>query len=166
MLTIVAGFLLLALLLGVFLGGVWVAFKVYPWVRMAASIAFLLSVFIFTPMLIFRKSRAWGGVALFFSSYLFGFCCWVFSFAVTLETLGVFWLLVGLSFLGVGIVPLAMIGSAWDGLWRPFWDIALALIVTLAARFIGIWAAAPKQTVEWTDEGETVKAFVHREAAN
>ena len=86
-----------------FFGGVWLAVKIYPWAELAAVIAFLLSLLVFLPMLIFRKSRPWGALALFASSYLFGFVAWVFSFILTLQTLGLGWLVVGLLFAGVGV---------------------------------------------------------------
>jgi hypothetical protein len=63
----------LIILGGLFIyGGVWISDKVYPWLIPISAIALAVSIFIFLPLGIFRKTRAFAGNGLFIASYVFG----------------------------------------------------------------------------------------------
>ena len=53
-------------------GGIKLGTVLIPWLYLASGLAFLINVFIFLPMAIFRKTREWAGACMFFSSYIFG----------------------------------------------------------------------------------------------
>jgi hypothetical protein len=71
------------------------------------------------------------------ASYVFGFLCWLLGFIVTTETLGTFWTLFGLFFLGFGVVPLALIGTVLKGFWPLFWVVMMTGVLTVGTRMLG-----------------------------
>jgi hypothetical protein len=112
---------------------------IYPWAIMSSWLASVICVWIFNPMLFFRKFRQWGAFGLVYASYVFGFSCWIFSFIVTYKTLGGFWLIIGLFFLAVGVVPLALIGTVNYGLWSTVGDLAFAIALFFIPRLLGAY---------------------------
>jgi hypothetical protein len=56
-----------------------------------------------------------------------GFAYWVFSFIVTYRTLGGFWLIVGVLLFGMGVFPLAVIGTMIRGLRSTLPDLLFAI---------------------------------------
>jgi hypothetical protein len=123
-------------------GAAWVARVVFPWTSVIAEIMFCVSLFIFTPLAIPRKTRPWAGLGIFYSSFVFGLDCWLFCFLITYVTLGAFWTVVGLLFVGLGVVPLAIIGGALHGLWSYVGGVFILFILTFASRSIGYRLAA------------------------
>ena len=62
-------------------------------------------------LVIFRRTRPWGGVILCYFSMLVGTATWFFGAAATFASFGWFGLIVGLLLLGLGVVPLGIIGG-------------------------------------------------------
>ena len=91
---------------------VWLGSE-FPWVLSGWIVVVL-------PTLIFRRTRALGAKTLLYSSYYTGFSCWWFCFILCYRALGGFWLLFGLIFMGVGVVPLAFVGL----MVKSFWTLA------------------------------------------
>ena len=87
------------------------AFKGYTLMLPFYFIALALTVFVFVPLTLWRKTRGVGSVALFIASYIFGLTTWLFGAMITFSVFGWFGLVLGLLFLGVGVVPLAIVGS-------------------------------------------------------
>jgi len=50
---------------------------------------------------------------------------------------GVFWIIVGLLFAGLGVIPIAMIAAALNAQWSIAGQMLLGVIVVLALRAIG-----------------------------
>jgi hypothetical protein len=93
-------------------------------------------------MLIIRRLRLWGGLGLFFISYLLWFNCWIFAFIVTAKTLGYFWLTIGMLLAGIGVLPLAFIGVIIQGILSGFGssflgDLLIATGLFLVPRIFG-----------------------------
>ena len=80
----------------------------------------LVLVVIFILMLFSNKRRRDGATGLYYLSFLFGLNLWLYSFLITYKTLGILWVIVGLIFAGVGIFPMALVGSATHSLWDIF----------------------------------------------
>jgi hypothetical protein len=72
-------------------------------------------------------------------SYLTGFACWIFSFIVTYRTLGTFFADNRPGVPGVGVFPLAVLGTIMRGLWSTLPELLFAIALTLVPRFVGIW---------------------------
>jgi len=77
---------------------------------------------------------------LFWSSWIFGVYCWFYSFLLAGQSLGTVWVIIGLLFGGVGVIPLAIIGSLIRHWWMGAGEVGFALLLTLAARIGGLKA--------------------------
>ncbi len=81
---------------------------------------------------------------LVYSSFVFGATGWFLGAGVTFGTLGWFWLIAGLLFVGVGVgvVPLGMIGAIFVlHSWAMVGTLALLVALTFGARFGGAMLA-------------------------
>lgn len=147
---LVKGTLYLIAVISIFLlwlmGAKWVSEEFFTWVNAVAILDLVANLIVFVPMMIFRKTRGWGALCLYISSYVFGLDCWMFSFLVTFETLGAFWLVVGLILGGVGVFPLALIGCLIDRRWDYMVYAVLAFVITVAARTIPFKVLSPPET--------------------
>jgi hypothetical protein len=110
-----------------------------PWLSLVLYLCIVVWVVVFFPMLLFKRARPWVAVGLLCSSYLTGFICWVYSFVVTYQTLGGFWLFVGLLFVGLGVFPLAVIGVVVRGAWVFLLDLLFAISMMVLPRLLGVW---------------------------
>ena len=123
------------------------AIKAYTFTLPFYELAMTVALFVFLPLALWHKTRNAGGVGLLVTSYVFGFTTWLLGAAVTFGSFGWFGLIVGLLVFGVGVVPLAIIGAIFK---LDNWGLASVLfvmvIVTLAARFGGAYAASKSET--------------------
>lgn len=94
---------------------------------------------IFLLMAIPRASRAWGGLGLTISSYAVGFSIWLWSLVLAYAMAGVFWMIVGLCFAGVGVVFVAIIASGLRGEWLIFIQLVGGVVVVYLLRFFGAY---------------------------
>lgn len=46
---------------------------------------------------------------------------------------------IGLFLLGVGVVPIAMLATLFNGMWSTLGELFLLLILTFGSRFLGIY---------------------------
>ena len=122
----------LVLIIMAFKGTPWIAENIYPWVMWAAGISAFIVVPVSLLLAIFRRTRGIGGAGLFFSSYVIGLSTWVWSLIIAYSLAGVFWMIIGLVFGGVGIVPIAFIAS----LLKAEWAIALQILVVAVVVFV------------------------------
>ena len=109
----------------------------FSWVALAIAIVILL------PLAIWRKTRPVAGAGLLAASYLFGATTWFLGAAVTFGSFGWFGLIVGLFFLGLGVVPLGIIGAFFSlGVSGLGWSLCAMLVITFVARAAGASLAA------------------------
>src|SRR3546814_2768403 len=55
---------------------------------------------------------------------------------------GVWAVVIGILFLGGGVVPMALLATMFKGLWDPFFTLLVLAIITLASRGIGMSIAS------------------------
>jgi hypothetical protein len=114
-----------------------------------------LAVFSLIPMsillMLFRKTRALGGLSLYLLSIFVGFTLWLYSLIVA-GSHGAGWVIGGLCMAGLGVYVTAMISSAIFGEWGIAGNILLVVILVAVARVFG-WSIAEKQ-FEKDDETE------------
>src|SRR5438093_338216 len=82
---------------------------VLPFLVNASLLVGLASLLLLLPRSFIRSARGIAGLILFTCSFLHGITCWLYSFVATLRLLGTGWLIAGLLFAGVGVLPLALI---------------------------------------------------------
>src|SRR4051812_15628184 len=94
-----------------FLEGV---FRVLQW---ATITVIFVDVLILLPLAAFRRTRTAAGVGLFGSSWLFGLNLWLASAFFTFMYWGWPALIVGLLFIGLGVLPIAVAALLWHSDW-------------------------------------------------
>lgn len=94
------------------------------------------------PAALIRPLRAFASLGLLVASWVFGFITWIFSFIVTLAIWGVWGVLIGLLFMGVGITPVAFLAMLLHSDWHPrIWDLLFMVILTFGVRALALWIA-------------------------
>jgi hypothetical protein len=120
-------------------GGVWLSVRVYPWLVFIAALAFWVTVLIFLPLAFFRRTRGFAGASTYFTSYVFGLTLWVWSLLLSYTLWGIGGVIVGLFLAGIGVVPVAMLASLFNGLWPTLGELVLLTIVTFGSRSLGMY---------------------------
>lgn len=92
-------------------------------------------------LVVIRRTRSLGGIIMFSFSYLLGAATWFYGAAVSFATFGWFGLILGLLVMGVGVVPLGIIGGFVYLDARIAWEIIGLSVATFALRGIGMWLA-------------------------
>lgn len=133
------GIILLALLF--IKGGLWLSATLYPWLVLISEITFLISILILLPLGIFKKTRRVSAIGLLITSYILGATTWVWSFILSYVFWGFMGLFIGLFIVGVGIVPIAMLASIFNGEWAIFGQLVLLVVVTFGVRFLSLYIA-------------------------
>ncbi len=133
------GSILLALLF--IKGGLWLSTTLYPWLVLISGITFLISVLILLPLSIFKKTRSVSAIGLLIASYIFGTTTWVWSFLLAYVLWGIMGLVVGLFIGGIGVVPIAMLASIFNGEWSIFGQLVLLVVITFGVRFFSLYIA-------------------------
>jgi hypothetical protein len=94
--------------------------KIYPLVSDIAVAVFAIDLIIVLPISLLKKAKGISGTILFFSSYLFGMQLWLSGLMLSLQIWGIWAVIIGLLFFGVGVVPIAMIATLVTGKWNYF----------------------------------------------
>lgn len=116
------------------LGGVWVSKHLLPWLTVISLIVFAIVIFVLLPLAIPRATRGFSSVAILIASYIFGATLWMFGLLLTYFTWGIVAVIIGLVFLGVGVVPIALLATLFKGMWGPFFTLVLLAIATYGCR--------------------------------
>ena len=127
----------IALLVMLLRGTPWIAENFYPWTVQAAKVALFFVVPTCSVLSFFRKGRGIGGLGLVLSSYVIGFSLWVWSLIVAYALAGVFWIIVGLLFVGIGVIPIAMVAAALNAQWSVAGQMLIGIIVVYTLRVVG-----------------------------
>lgn len=105
----------------------------FCWIALAAIVAVLL------PLSAWNRTRAWASSGMLISSFLFGITTWLLGAAASFASFGWLGLIIGLVFVGVGVVPLGILGAFWKlDVSDLGWSLILMLIITFATRVISI----------------------------
>ena len=120
------------------MGSVWASENVLPplisfgWIVLAVNVVILL------PLSLFKRLRGVTGGAIYLSSMVFGLIAWLFGFILTYSIWGLGAVILGILFMGGGVVPMAMLATAFNGLWDPFFIVFVLGVLTIAARMFGM----------------------------
>ena len=122
-------------------GSVWLGARVYPWLLLIATLAFWVTLLIFLPLALFRRTRFFAGMSTYFASFVFGLTLWFWAILLSYSIWGIAGIVVGLFLGGIGVVPIAMLASLFNGLWSTLGQLVLLTAITLSCRFFGIFIA-------------------------
>jgi hypothetical protein len=107
-----------------------------PTIQHGAALVVFFWIAALLPMSVFRRMHPVIAASLRMTSVFIGAVCWWQSVIVTYRMLGWLCVATGLLFVGVGVVPLAVIATASKGEWIVFVDLMGALALTLISRLI------------------------------
>ncbi len=144
----VASFIAVIILLpGLFIGGVlWIAEIAYPWLVDLSVFAVGVCAIIFLPLAIFRRTRTFAGWGLSIASWVFGITLWCWGLLLTYDIWGIFAVIIGLIFLGVGVLPIAMLATLFNGLWPSLAVLVVLTALTFGARLTGAFVLAKAES--------------------
>ncbi len=135
-------FLGLILLVLLFIkGGLWLNAILYPYLVPIFQITFTVCILILLPIAIFKKTRQFSSIAFFIASYVFGIITWIWSFLLAYVSWGFIGLLIGLLIGGVGVIPIAMLATIFNGKWAALGQLVLLIVFTFGFRFLAIYFA-------------------------
>ncbi len=123
-------------------GGVWVGEQAYPLLASISKLALFLTIFILTPLAYFKPTRSFAGLGIYFASYVFGLTLWVWSLILTYNLWGIFAVIIGLFFAGLGIVPVALLATLFSGKLSTFGELLLLMAFVPICRMFGIFMVA------------------------
>ena len=154
------------LLIPLFLkGGLWLSVIIYPWLVLISLITFAICILILLPLAIFKGTRGASGIGFFIASYIFGATTWVWSFLLVYILWGVFVLIIGLFIAGIGVIPIAMLATLFNGKWSEFGQLALSVVLTLGFRFLGIYLVEKSDEAKRREQvNEGVEIFLQQQS--
>lgn len=120
-----------------------VSLLVYRFSNPAAGFVFLLDL-LFLPLAVLRRLRRAIGAMIFVSSFLFGLNLWLLSAMVAFSFWGYFGLFIGLIWVGIGVVPVALLAAAFGGAWALVGAITANFAFVRGARILGAWLSGEK----------------------
>jgi hypothetical protein len=105
---------------------------VYRLANPVAGGMFLLDLIVL-PLAVSRRTRPTVGAVLQLSSYVFGMVLWTFSAMVAFSYWGYFGLFFGLVWMGIGVVPVALLAAALNASWL--------IVIGIVGEFLCVFGA-------------------------
>lgn len=112
----------------------WLSEVFMPIAFRITEIVIIFNIIVILPLMIFRKTRLFASYIMGFSSFVTGFTMWIWSFILTYFIWGGVILVIALLFIGIGVLPTAIVGVAIEGKWDLFGELLLLLIITIIFR--------------------------------
>lgn len=130
---------MVAIGIGLLMGAAAFSVWVLKWTFPAYSIIFLVSIVVLVPLALIPPTRSFSAVGLLIASYAFGAILWIWSMAYTYSVWGLVAVIVGLGFLGVGVVPIAMFAALVRADWGNLGAFVVAAVLTFGYRGAANW---------------------------
>jgi len=141
--TTIAIVLLFSIVPAVFLlRSAFVADKALPYLAWPVDIAFVLCLFLFLPLSLFPATRPISATGFMVSSYVFGLTTWLAGALISYLHFGLLWTILGFCMFAVGVIPLAIIGSAFHADWMAAGLLLGGIVMTYGGRLVGEWTAS------------------------
>ena len=122
-------------------GAMWASEHILPPLITVGWLALALVLFLLLPLSAFKRLRGYTGTGIFIASYIFGLICWLMGFVVTYMLWGLWAIIVGLLFLGGGVVPIGMVAALFKGEWQTLGVLFFLVVLTFGSRLLGMYIA-------------------------
>ena len=132
LLSLMIGILLLMIVATLMLGLKWAYSKLLPWFQTMAIIAFGTLVLVALPLAIAKRTRVYSVGVLLVVFQIFAATLWMEGFLLTMSIWGGGATVVGMFFGGIGVIPMAMLATLVNGMWRPFVELLALTVLTIA----------------------------------
>ena len=126
-------------------GVITIAPVVLPKISRFSQYLFIFNLLVLLPMCLIKRLRPWAGLGFMGSSYVFGLLLWLLGLLITWSLWGGFAVFIGLFFLGVGVVPFAILATLFKGMWPIMFNLILMLILVFGLRFLGAYLVSRKE---------------------
>jgi len=103
-----------------------------------SSLTLGFNIVILLPLALIPPTRPWAGLGFFISSYVFGLTGWFMGLLLTWILWGGLAVFIGLFIMGVGVVPIGMLATLFNGMWVELGLLVLAVILTFRLRVLGM----------------------------
>jgi hypothetical protein len=108
---------------------------ILPWLFWISAVGICLCIVVYFPLSFFRFSRGFTAIGLLITSYVFGATLWVWCLLIAYSLWGLMAVLIGVLFMGIGVVPIAMLAMLFHGEWSTLGQVVLLAFFTWATRF-------------------------------
>lgn len=134
---------------GVFLGAAEALSEyVLPWCIRIAFWGFLALTVVLLPASLVRRWRSFTSPAMLVLSYLFGATVWMDGLVLTMTIWGDGAVIFGLFLLGVGVVPIAMLATLFQGMWGRLAELVVLTLLIFVSRFLAFWIGGMRDAEE------------------
>lgn len=123
------------------MGAIWASQHLIRPLIAIGWFALALNICVLLPLSLIRRCRGFTGTVIFISSYIFGLITWMISLITVYLLWGAFAVILGLIFLGGGVVPLAVLATLFHGDWTSLGFVIGLLVLTIISRVIGYMLA-------------------------
>lgn len=123
-------------------GRIWFKETILPLHELVFYTLLTLTVLILIPLLVMKTTRPYSGHMLYQFAYFFGGIAWFYSANYCLNFLGKFWFIFGSCMVGVGLLPIAVIGSIIKKHWAFLGFFGLQLTAAIGCWFLAAHAAS------------------------
>ena len=132
---------MIAVAAGLIVGAATFSLLVMKWTIPAFMITFLVSLVVLGPLAFIPPARGVSAIGFMTASFAFGVILWIWGMAYTYSVWGLLGVIVGLVFLGVGVVPVAMVAALVHGDWGNLGIFLLGAVLTSGCRSLANWLA-------------------------
>lgn len=109
------------------------------WFPVITLVTLLISAFVFAPLGLFHSTRSFAANALIASSYLVGMMLWVIASFYAFSFFSWWGVLIGIALLGIGVIPVALLGLAMASEWTEVLMLLCVLTAGYGFRLLGVW---------------------------
>jgi hypothetical protein len=102
----------------------------------------LLTLFVICPLALFSRTKYAAAIILFYVSLFYGAVLWAYGAMITFSEWGIFGLVIGILFLAVGVVPLAVVALVLRAEWLWLASFAALFASLLITRALSAWVIA------------------------
>ena len=122
-------------------GSVWASEHLFGPLIVVGWILLAIDILLLLPLSIFKRLRGLTGGGIFLSSFIFGLVSWLLGFILTYSIWGLWAVIIGIFFMGFGVVPIALLATAINGYWEPFFTVLIITALTYGSRIVGLLIA-------------------------
>ena len=155
--TIMAGLAvivgIMAIGIGLIIGAAEFSLWILKWTFPVFWIALSISIVVLAPLSLIPSARGFSAVGFMLAAFAFSTILWLWGMAYTYSVWGMSGVFVGLVLLGIGVVPVAMVGALIHGDWMTLGMFIVTGIVSIGFRGFSSWLAekAEERTYAMSD---------------
>lgn len=136
----VLGLLIVLAVPALFLVGVeWLSTQLLPWFVIASGVTFVFLIAVVVPLSMIRRMRLFAAIASLVGAHIFGATLWMWGLLSTMSLVGSWAVFVGLIFMGIGVIPIAMLAMIFNGMWGVLVQLIALLVITIGAQAYSEW---------------------------